>query len=92
MCEEEFHPWDVPTPPFMLMDMERPCLASLRRLKRDSAQREKTGSQNDERQKMYKARLAEQPAAVSDMENKTEKEYMGRKLFSLLIVKRTISA
>ena len=41
---------------------------------------------------MYKARLAEQPAAVSDMENKTEKEYMGRKLFSLLIVKRTISA
>jgi len=41
---------------------------------------------------MYKARLAEQLAAVSDMENKTEEEYMGRKLFSLLIVKRTISA
>lgn len=92
MCEEEFHPWDVPTHPSMLMDMERPCLSSLRHLKRDSAQREKTGSQNDERQKMYKARLAEQLAAVSDMENKTEEEYMGRKLFSLLIVKRTISA
>lgn len=33
------------------------------------------------RQKMYKARLAEQSAVVSDIENKIEEEHMGSKLF-----------